>query len=72
LLNGGRALTAAGVVGAVAGRRRGSVRRAAGVCLALGSLATRFCVFRAGVESARDPRYVMAPQRQRVEAARVV
>jgi hypothetical protein len=65
LLRGGRALTVAGVVGTLAGRHRGPLRRIAGGCLALGSVATRFCVFRAGVESARDPRYVVEPQRRR-------
>jgi hypothetical protein len=31
-----------------------------------GSLATRFAVFRAGFASARDPKYTIVPQRQRL------
>lgn len=61
------ALTAIGGVGAVLGRgsRAGSV--AAGIALAAGSLATRFAVFEAGMQSAGDPQQVIAPQRARLE-----
>jgi hypothetical protein len=32
-----------------------------------GSLCTRFAVFEAGQASARDPRYTLIPQRERME-----
>jgi hypothetical protein len=32
-----------------------------------GSACTRFGVFEAGLESARDPKYVVVPQRERLE-----
>jgi hypothetical protein len=63
------ALLAAGAVGAVvAGRRRGLLARVAGAALLAGSACTRFAVFEAGRESARDPRYTVVPQRRRLDA----
>ncbi len=51
----------------VAGRRRaGAV--AAGALLAAGSLLTRFGVYEAGMASARDPKYTVVPQRERLAA----
>ena len=50
----------------VAGRRRpGAV--VSGALLAAGSLLTRFGVFDAGMVSARDPKYTVVPQRERLE-----
>ena len=50
-----------------AGRNRaGAV--VAGALLAAGSLLTRFGVFEAGMVSARDPKYTVVPQRERLEA----
>jgi hypothetical protein len=46
-------------------RRRGAL--AAGALLLAGSLTERFAIFRAGLDSARDPRYTVVPQRQRVD-----
>jgi hypothetical protein len=61
-----RALTAAGGFGALfAGRSRGAAV-ASGAALAAGSLATRFAVFEAGMQSAVDPQHVIAPQRHRL------
>ena len=64
------ALTAAGsVTAAVVGGRS---RRAAvlpGLALVAGSLCTRMGVFQAGMQSARDPRHTVVPQRQRAAAA---
>jgi formate dehydrogenase major subunit len=48
------------------GRQRGGAV-GAGALLLAGSLAERFAIFRAGLESARDPRYTIVPQRQRVD-----
>jgi hypothetical protein len=55
--------TAAGAaLGAVAGRRPLLGRMAAGLVLG-GAVAERFSVFRAGFQSAEDPRYVVMSQR---------
>ncbi|MGV9289466.1 NrfD/PsrC family molybdoenzyme membrane anchor subunit [Streptomyces sp. NPDC003719] len=68
LLRGAEALTAGGaVLAVVAGRRRGAAAPA-GTALLAGSAALRFGVFHAGVASARDPKYTVAPQRERLEA----
>jgi hypothetical protein len=40
----------------------------AGAALVAGSALTRFAVFEAGLASARDPRYTIAPQRRRLAA----
>ena len=40
---------------------------AAGALLSAGALATRWSVFRAGFDSAADPKYVVAPQRAAIE-----
>jgi hypothetical protein len=51
----------------VAGRSRlGAV--ASGTLLAAGSLLTRFGVFEAGIASTKDPKYVVVPQRERLQA----
>ncbi|HST16891.1 MAG TPA: NrfD/PsrC family molybdoenzyme membrane anchor subunit [Gaiellaceae bacterium] len=50
--------------------REQRVAAVAGAALVLGGgLARRFSVFRAGFQSARDPRYTVEPQRARLEAA---
>ncbi len=57
------AATAAGAaLGLMAGRRPLLGRAAAGLVLA-GAVAERFAVFRAGFQSAQDPKYVVASQR---------
>ena len=66
LLRTARTLTVAGGVGAVVGGRSRLVSAAAGLALAGASLCTRFGVFQAGLASADDPRYVVAPQRERL------
>ena len=68
LMRASKALTAAGAVGAavVAPRSRfGAVLT--GAALLAGSACTRFGIFEAGQESAKDPKYVVIPQRQRLE-----
>lgn len=61
-------LTAAGaVLAAVSGRSR-PLSAVAGVALLGGSLATRCAIFYAGQDSAKDPRYTVVPQRERVDA----
>jgi polysulfide reductase-like protein len=54
----------------VLGGRRPLVRRAAGAAYVAGSLALRFGVFEAGIASAKDPKYVVVPQRDRLRARR--
>ncbi|SCF12756.1 Formate-dependent nitrite reductase, membrane component NrfD [Micromonospora viridifaciens] len=66
LLRAGRALTAAGVVGALVGRRSRVLSAVAGGALLAASVCTRFGIFRGGVASARDPKYTVVPQRERV------
>jgi hypothetical protein len=62
-----KVLTVAGAVGALAGRRSRVLSMAAGAALMAGSFSTRFGVFEAGIASAKDPRYTVVPQRDRVE-----
>jgi len=68
LLKTARACTAAGAgLTVLAGRTRlGAV--ASGTLLAAGSLLTRFGVFEAGLASAKDPKYTVIPQRERMAA----
>ncbi|MFF4836856.1 NrfD/PsrC family molybdoenzyme membrane anchor subunit [Streptomyces sp. NPDC001315] len=67
LLRVARTLTAAGALAsALAGRRRG-VAAASGLALLAGSACTRFGVFAAGIASAQDPKYTVAPQRERLD-----
>ncbi len=66
LLRAGRALTAAGVAGAVLGRRSRVVSALSGLSLLTASLATRFGIFEGGVASAKDPKYTVVPQRERL------
>ena len=68
-------LAVAGGLGATLfGGRSGRARRllaaASGITLMAASACTRFGVFEAGLESAKDPRYTMEPQRRRLEARR--
>ncbi|WP_231743472.1 NrfD/PsrC family molybdoenzyme membrane anchor subunit [Mycobacterium sp. GA-2829] len=60
-------LTVGGAVGAVVGRHR-AVLAVSGAALLAGSALQRFGVFEAGVESTRDPKYVVVPQRERLTA----
>lgn len=70
LMGAARALTAAGAVGALLGRRSRTLSALSGLALLGGSLCTRFGVFEAGKASARDPRYTVVPQRERLDARR--
>jgi hypothetical protein len=66
-----RISTACIVAGATLMGARGSRSRVAtvgaGALLLAGAFAERWSVFRAGQESAADPRYVVGPQRRRIE-----
>lgn len=61
-----RALTICGVAGSVLGGRSRAVSAAAGCAYTAGSVLTRFGVFQAGLASAKDPKYVVVPQRERM------
>lgn len=63
-----KGLTAAGAVGALLARRHRAIGVAAGLALNVGSALTRFAIFEAGVVSAKDPKYTVVPQRERLEA----
>jgi Polysulphide reductase, NrfD len=69
LLRAAKALTALGGVGAVAGGRNRVTAGLSGLALLAGSACTRFGIFEAGRASARDPKYTVAPQRERLEQA---
>ena len=43
-----------------------------GAALLAGSACTRFGVFEAGQESAKDPKYTVVPQRERLERGEAV
>ena len=63
-----KALTAAGgLVMAWRGRRRAGAAAGATLMLA-GALATRWSIYKAGFQSAADPKYVVEPQRARMAA----
>jgi formate-dependent nitrite reductase membrane component NrfD len=68
LLRAAKAATVGGAgITALAGRTRaGAV--VGGALLAAGSLLTRMGVFEAGMQSAKDPKYTVVPQRERLEA----
>jgi formate-dependent nitrite reductase membrane component NrfD len=58
---------AGGAVTAIAGRRRRWAAVAGAAMVLAGSALERFSVFRAGIESARDPAATVGPQRRRVD-----
>jgi hypothetical protein len=70
LLKASRALVTAGAAGAtLLGGRSRVAAAVSGALLLAGSACTRFGVFEAGMASADDPKYVLEPQRARLDAA---
>ncbi len=63
-----KACTAAGAAVTVAAGRRRAGAVLGGALLAAGSALTRFGVYEAGMVSARDPKYTVVPQRERIAA----
>jgi formate-dependent nitrite reductase membrane component NrfD len=59
-------ISGAGITALAGKTRAGSV--VGGVLLAAGSLLTRMGIFEAGLTSAKDPKYTVIPQRERLEA----
>lgn len=67
-MKAGQVLTAGGVLGTVVGGRRNRlVAGLSGVALMASSAFTRWGIFHAGLQSAKDPKYTVVPQRQRLE-----
>lgn len=69
LLKASTILTAAGACLSLLGRRSRAVSIAAGASYLAAGLCTRFGVYSAGVESTKDPKYVVVPQRERSRAS---
>ena len=63
-------LAVAGGLGTLFGGHRRGVAVMSGFALMAASALTRFGVFEAGLESARDPRYTIEPQKRRLAARR--
>jgi hypothetical protein len=71
LMRASKILTAVGAASALlVGRRHRAFAVVSGLTLMAGSVCTRFGVFEAGQESARDPKYTVVPQRERLNARR--
>ena len=62
-------LAGAAVLGS-AGRRSRLAAVAGGALVLAGEVAVRGSVFKAGFQSARDPKYTVVPQRERAQASR--
>src|SRR3954451_3390869 len=67
LMRASKALTIGGAVGSLLAGRSRVAAVASGAALLAGSACTRFGVFEAGQQSARDPKYTVVPQRERIE-----
>jgi hypothetical protein len=67
LMRAAQALTAVGAAGSLLAGRSRTVAAMSGLALLAGSACTRFGVFEAGQESARDPKYTVVPQRERLQ-----
>ena len=61
-----QALTLGGAVGTLLAGRSRTVAVVSGAALMAGAACTRFGVFEAGQQSARDPKYTVLPQRERL------
>ena len=71
LMSTARTMTAAAaVVTAVGARRSRALSVLAGATCVAASVMTRFGVFEAGIQSAKDPKYTVVPQRERLELRR--
>lgn len=70
ILRAARGLSLVGLAAAVPARRSRSAAIVAGACLTAAAVATRYGVFEAGRETARDPYYTVVPQRERSRAER--
>jgi formate-dependent nitrite reductase membrane component NrfD len=66
LMEAAEVLTAAGLAGAMLSGRSRPIAALSGTALLAASALTRFGVFEAGRASARDPKYTVGPQRERL------
>jgi formate-dependent nitrite reductase membrane component NrfD len=67
LMRAAKALTAAGAAGTLLAGRSRTAAVLSGAALLAGSACTRFGVFEAGQASAKDPKYTVVPQRERLD-----
>jgi formate-dependent nitrite reductase membrane component NrfD len=67
LMRASKALTAIGAAGSLLAGRSRLAAAVSGTALLAGSACTRFGIFHAGQASARDPKYTVVPQRERIE-----
>ncbi|MDN4171508.1 polysulfide reductase NrfD [Nocardioides sp. SOB77] len=67
LMRAAKALTVAGAAGSLLAGRSRALSVLSGAALMAGSACTRFGVFEAGQASAKDPKYTVVPQRERLE-----
>ena len=67
LMRAATVLTAGGALGTLLAGRSRTAAVLSGAALMAGSACTRFGVFEAGQASARDPKYTVVPQRERLE-----
>jgi hypothetical protein len=67
LARAAKLLTAAGGAATPLARGRPAIAKAGAAATLTGALLERWAIFRAGFASARDPRYVVGPQRERKE-----
>lgn len=70
LVKASKVLTIGGAIGAVVFGHNRAGAALSGLALMAGSACTRFGVVEAGIESAKDPRYTVEPQKQRLERRR--
>ena len=61
-----KGLLAAGAALGLAGRRRPALAKAGALATLAGVALTRWSIFKAGFESAEDPRFTVQPQRERI------
>jgi formate-dependent nitrite reductase membrane component NrfD len=64
-----KALTIVGAAGSLLAGRNRAMAVISGAALMAGSVCTRFGIFEAGQQSARDPKYTVVPQRERLDRA---
>jgi formate-dependent nitrite reductase membrane component NrfD len=67
LMRAAKALTVAGAAGSLLAGRSRTAAVLSGAALMAGSACTRFGIFEAGQASARDPKYTVVPQRERLQ-----
>jgi polysulfide reductase-like protein len=65
-MKAGKALALLGTAGAILGQRNRIAAAASGAALVASSAVTRWGIFHAGMASARDPKYTVIPQRERL------